>query len=198
MRRPYQMLFPLLSLFIVRVDVTDLFPLVLRVKVLRVIDADTVDVRSGSRTLRVRLLKLDAPEKGQPFLDGNGDAGRVAENCAKAVISRARSYQLKLVKQDVYGRFLGELEDVSLRLIQRGCSGIYPYTEFSSLREKFEFLRALSKARRERVGLWNFGGYRQPMLWRKSSKQTARRRYRQSGRRPKTYPLVRRSSHMED
>ena len=193
MARPYQIILPLLSLFIVRVDVTDLFPLLLRVEVVQIIDADTVEVRKGARLFRVRLLKLDAPEKGQAFLDGTGDAGKVAKLCAERVIRKNRFYDLALVKQDIYGRYLGELGEVSLRLVEAGCSGIYPYTTFASKHEKFVFLRALKRARRNSIGLWKHGGFRQPMLWRKFSKRSARQRWHRSGRHRGTYPPGRRS-----
>ncbi len=141
-----------------------------------IIDADTVLVGHGTRRLKVRLLKLDAPEKGQPFSGGRGDAGAVAKACATGVIGEGKVFELRVFRLDIYQRFLGELEDLSLRLVRNGCSGIYPYATFGSKREKGLFLRALSRAKRERVGLWGSGGYRKPVLWRKASRRSARRR----------------------
>ena len=83
MRRPYQILLPLLSLFFVRVDLTDLFPLQLAVKVLKVYDGDTVSVQYGNHIWKVRLAKIDAPEKGQPFLSDKKDAGRWSQQCLR-------------------------------------------------------------------------------------------------------------------
>lgn len=36
-------------------------------KVTRIVDGDTIDVRDGSVTRRVRLLDIDSPEKDQPY-----------------------------------------------------------------------------------------------------------------------------------
>lgn len=83
MRRPYQILMPLLSLFLVRVDLTDLFPLTVPVKVLKVYDGDTILVSHGSYQMKIRLSRIDSPEKGQPFMNGAGDAGAYSGHCLK-------------------------------------------------------------------------------------------------------------------
>lgn len=179
MRRIYQILVPLLSLFLVRVDLTDLFPLSMRVKLLKVYDGDTVLLRTGSYRMKLRFSKIDAPEMGQPILHKNLDAGLLSKKCLEKWVREGDYYELKMESYDIYGRILGDLNGLSLKLIQEGCVTLYPYSKFKNEREKFLYLRALKRAKSQRVGLWDFGGYKQPMLWRKSKKRIVHQRSHQ-------------------
>jgi micrococcal nuclease len=170
MPRLYHLLPPLLSLFLVRVELTEFWPLTQTVRVLKILDADTIEVTRGKHPLRIRLAKIDAPEMGQPFWHGKGDAGASATKCAQQLIKPGQSMQLKIFKQDIYRRLLGDLDDVSFQLVRQGCAGLYPYAEFTSQTEKFRYLKAWQQARREGLGLWQQGGYLQPRLWRKKIK----------------------------
>jgi endonuclease YncB( thermonuclease family) len=174
----YQILLPLLSLFLVRVDLTDLFPLSLSGRVLEVYDGDTLRFRSGSCELRLRLAKIDAPELAQPFLSGRPEAGAVARRCLLSALGRG-DVVARLTGRDRYGRVLGDLDDVSYRLVRRGCATIYPHAVFRSRAEKFRFLRALKRAKASKRGLWRFGGIDQPKQWRRISKRSGYRRSRQ-------------------
>lgn len=173
MLHPYQILVPLLSLFFVRVDLTDLIPLTVPVESLQVLDGDTVVAGKGSYFLRVRLLGIDAPEKGQPFLSGKGDAGVYSTECLKELLLKEAHYNVRIEGFDMYGRILGNVNDVVKRALQEGCAGLYPHARFSSKRERGEHLRIQARAQRERVGVWGRGGYQRPMLWRKLSKRSA-------------------------
>jgi endonuclease YncB( thermonuclease family) len=178
MLRPYQILAPLLSLFLVRVDLTDLWPLTYEVSLLRLIDADTAEVKLGAQKLRIRLSKLDAPEKGQPFYNGQGNAGLFALACAQKVVDKRRKFSLVIYKKDIYGRYLGDLDSLSYQLVKAGCSGLYPHAEFRNQKEKWVFLQALDLSKRQGLGLWARGGYLRPQLWRKRhrfSKRTSHR-----------------------
>jgi micrococcal nuclease len=175
MARTYQILYPLLSLFLVRVDLTDLYPVHVRVKIVRVLDADTVEVRRGNQLWRIRLAKIDAPEKTQRFLDGEGDAGKEARACLLR-LNPDHYRDLKIDGFDMYGRTLGDVGTLSLDLIQQGCVSLYPYGKFSSEKEKFIYLRAMTEAKNRRRGLWSKSGYLLPKKWRSSSKRIAHRR----------------------
>jgi endonuclease YncB( thermonuclease family) len=176
MARTYQILLPLLSLFLVRVDLTDLFALQIPIKVLKIYDGDTILAGHGSYQWRVRFSKIDSPELGQPFLSGSGDAGKVASNCLKKLIKEEGSYLLEVEKHDIYGRVLGDIKGLSLKQIQAGCTTLYPYAQFRSRHEKFIFLRALKKAKAQRQGIWKFGGFKNPGLWRRVKKRNEHRR----------------------
>jgi micrococcal nuclease len=176
MGRPYQILLPLLSLFFVRVDLTDLTALELPVKVLKVMDGDTVLVRHNEMIWKVRLDKLDAPELKQPFLSGRKNAGTHSRDCLVKLLPQETI--LKITGHDLYGRVLGDLGEVSELLVKRGCSSLYPFARFSSQREKYRYLKFYRDARRRGVGIWGLGGIRQPKLWRAISKRSARRQWR--------------------
>lgn len=175
MGRPYQILLPLFSLFLVRVDLTDLYPLYLPVKVLKVYDGDTVLVQYQRHNLRVRLSKIDAPEMGQPFFRG-GDAGAFSKNCLLRFLSVGETKELEIHGMDIYRRTLGDLSGLNLKLIAEGCSGLYPHATFASEKEKYRYLMALQEAKRLKKGIWNLSGYMQPKNWRKIKKRNERRR----------------------
>lgn len=172
MRAFYQILMPLLSIFLVRVDLTDLFPLHLRVELLKIYDGDTVLVKHGSYQWKVRFSKIDSPEKGQLFLRASGiSAGEVSRNCLGMILKKEESLILKIEKEDIYGRILGDINDVSFKLITQGCTTLYPYATFTSEAEKMMFLKAHKKAKASKRGLWQYGGFVQPKHWRKISKR---------------------------
>lgn len=173
MHHPYQILIPLLSLFWVRVDLTDLFPLKLPVQLVEISDGDTLKVRSGGRTLKVRLSKIDAPEMGQPFHGSPMDAGCFSRDCLRKIIPRRGT--LIITGLDMYHRALGDFEGVNLLAVRNGCSGLYPHANFSSVREKTQFLKALIQAKKTRRGVWARGGYVLPKKWRKLSKRSGYR-----------------------
>lgn len=175
---PYQILLPLLGLFLVRVDLTDLVPMRAQVKVLKVYDGDTLLVWRGAGKMKVRLSRIDAPEMGQPFLTKQGDAGKKSKECLLQYLKVGDMAELVIEKQDIYGRMLGDLDHLSLKLVEGGCATLYPHAVFSSVREKRLYLNVLRQARRKGLGLWKWGGYRQPKAWRKFSKRSAHRRWR--------------------
>ena len=175
MGRPYQILLPLFSLFLVRVDLTDLHPLKIPVQVLRIYDGDTLLVKHGNYLQKLRISKIDAPEKRQGFLLVQGDAGLYSQKCLEKWVGQ-KTGSMSLEGYDIYGRMLGDYEEVSLRMIENGCAGLYPYGSFSSRAKKAEYLRGYFSAKRRRVGLWSFGGIRQPKEWRKKNKKSFSKR----------------------
>ncbi len=169
MTLPYQFLIPLLSLFWVRVDLTDLVGLDLAVHIIDIRDGDTLTVNHGNRTLKVRLSKIDAPELDQNFHQSDKNAGIVSRNCLRRLTPEKAL--LTIEGFDVYHRVLGDVEGLNLRAVKNGCTGLYPHAVFASVTEKMIYLRALSKARKERRGVWAFRGYQLPKKWRKISKR---------------------------
>lgn len=171
MWRTYQFFIPLLSLFLNRVDLTDLYPLSFQVKLLKVLDADTVVVKFSNQILKVRFSKIDAPELGQPFWHGRGDAGLEALKCAERVIGSKKYFHLNVFGQDMYRRILGDLDNLSYEFINHGCTSLYEYSKFFSRKEKGDYLRSLERAKTHRIGIWKRGGYLRPNLWRKKKKK---------------------------
>jgi endonuclease YncB( thermonuclease family) len=171
----YQILIPLLSLFLVRVDLTDLVPVKIPVKLIKIYDGDSILVSKGNYFFKIRLSKIDAPEMGQPLLFGKKDAGQESKNCLQKLLMGKTHLILSIYGHDMYGRILGDLDGINLRMIENGCASIYPYAVFDSKKEKFDFLKAQMRARQLKKGLWSQGGYMLPKNWRKFSKQTLRR-----------------------
>jgi endonuclease YncB( thermonuclease family) len=178
MARPYQILIPLLSLFLVRVDLTDLHPLKIPVRLLRVYDGDTVLLGHQHYRFKLRFSKIDSPELKQPFIGKSESAGEFSKKCLQSILQTQSKFFLRLEGFDLYGRILGDLNNLSLRLIEMGCTTLYPHAQFASKHEKFTYLRALKNAKAQRVGLWQYGGFVQPKIWRKLSKRGAVRRWR--------------------
>lgn len=176
MGHPYQFLLPLLSLFWVRVDLTDLIPLELRVQIVDIRDGDTLTVRSGRRSMQVRLSKIDAPELKQKFHQSQIDAGIVSRNCLRKLASEEGI--LRIEGHDIYHRILGDVDGLNFRIVENGCAGLYPHAVFSSVKEKWRYLRALKEAKKNRRGVWVHGGYMVPKKWRKISKRNGHRQWR--------------------
>jgi endonuclease YncB( thermonuclease family) len=195
MVHPYQILLPLLSLFLVRVDLTDLYPLKLHVQVIDIHDGDTLTVQVRRLPIKVRLSRIDAPEMKQPFHFSATDAGKFSRNCLKKFTPQMGT--LTIFGFDMYHRSLGDYEGVNLKAVAAGCAGIYPHAGFSSVREKNIFLKALIRAKKERRGVWARGGYILPKKWRKISKRNGYRSWHSRGHSPKTYRPGRKFSRTE-
>jgi endonuclease YncB( thermonuclease family) len=173
MGRPYQILYPLFSLFLVRVDLTDLQAVRMKVEILKVYDGDTVLVKRGFFQSKVRLTKIDAPEKTQNFLSGQKGAGELSKKCLVQMLGPRA--ELRIDGFDIYDRILGDLDGVSFKLVEKGCVSLYPHAKFENSQEKYLYLRALVKAKRLKRGLWAFGGIEQPKAWRKKNKSFRKR-----------------------
>lgn len=120
-----------------------------RVFVGRVIDGDTIEIEGGKR---VRLLGIDAPEKGQ-FLYNES-----TEWLTSKIEGREVKLEADEEKRDKYGRllkyvFLGN-EFINLELVKQGYAKalIIPPNE----RYAEQILEAEEKAREKKIGIWKF------------------------------------------
>ncbi len=107
---------------------------------------------------KVRLLRIDAPEKHQPY--GN----RAKQELSAKVFGKEVHVVSK--GQNKYGRTLGVVEiegrDVNLEMVKEGLAWSYrskPYAE------------AEQEARKAKVGLWTDPNPIPPWEWRKRSKR---------------------------
>lgn len=132
------------------------------VRVLRVVDGDTVVVREGRRVFKVRVLGVDAPELGrdgrraEPFAD---EAARFTRDA----LERGWRVDLQIAgdRVDDYGRTLGFLRvqppppgrpfDLSEELLRRGLATAFRKYEYPG---KARFLGLEAEARRAGRGLW--------------------------------------------
>jgi endonuclease YncB( thermonuclease family) len=142
------------------------------VQILKVYDGDTLLIKNGNWKQKVRLSRIDAPEKDQAYLSGKKGAGVLAKRCLEQLVQQEG--ELTIEGFDCYGRLLGDLNHVSLQLVERGCVSLYPYAQFRSVAEKYVYLKSYLKARQMKRGLWAYGGMIQPKAWRKKNKTRKR------------------------
>jgi endonuclease YncB( thermonuclease family) len=141
-------------------------------KVVAIHDGDTLSVRVGSDTERVRLAQIDAPERGQPW-------GRRAKE-ALGRLAAGRDARLVVVDRDDYGRpvadlYVGELF-VNEALVRGGDAWAYPrYVRHPQI------LAAEDEARRDGRGLWRLPAAEREPPWEWRRAHRGERRERGSG-----------------
>ena len=126
-------------------------------RVVKVHDGDTVTVLAGGVERRVRLVGIDAPERGQP----HGSAAR------RGLAARVGGRVVQVIERgtDSYGRTLGRVlvagEDANAAQVRDGFAWVY---------RRFENDPALiaqeAEARAARRGLWRDPEPLPPWVWR--------------------------------
>jgi len=131
--------------------------------VVRVIDGDTVDVRLGGRTERVRLIGVDTPEsvaQDRPVQC----FGKEASAATADLLPAGTEVRLERdeVSRDRYGRLLAYVwrrdDDllVNLALVEGGFADAVSYGDNEAI---FDLLSAAeSAARADGIGLWSACG----------------------------------------
>ena len=150
---------------------------ILEGSVVAVHDGDTLSVRLGAATERVRLAQIDAPERGQPW-------GRRAQQALFGLAAR-RTARLVVVDRDSYGRivadlYVGELF-VNEALVRSGDAWAYP----RYLRSP-QILEAEDEARREGRGLWRLpaADREAPWEWRRAHRRKGSEHRTKAGQLP--------------
>lgn len=143
-------------------------------RVARVIDADTYEVISDARRLRVRLTGADAPEVGQPF-------GAQATDSVRALLPVGQRVTLVRAGTDLFGRTLGRVwlldgRRLDSMLVGRGWAWSYAGTAYGAGPWQAQQVAALGARR----GLWRCADRWPPVpphVWRTLSARN-RLRYR--------------------
>jgi len=135
-------------------------------RVVRVADGDTITILDATNTQnKVRLNKIDAPEKSQAF----GEVSR--KHLASMVASK--NVQVEWTKKDKYGRILGDISigttNVNLRMVQDGLAW-----HFKAFDNTKEFAQAEIEAREKKIGLWKDANPIPPWEFRKAKKEGVR------------------------
>lgn len=159
-----------------RVDFSDIMPVLEKVKVLKVLDGDTLEIKLFSRVERLRLTPIDAPEKSQYSLIGHHPAGSLSSMALRKMIESEKEWIVSVEGRDIYGRFLGDLKNhqgqsLSLKLLQEGWVSLYPFARFKTISERDFYLFELNRAQELKKGLWKWGGYERPYSYRKKSRK---------------------------
>jgi len=131
--------------------------------VTRIIDGDTLVVKTKGRSVRVRLYGVDSPENGQPY-------GEEATKCLSDIVSAGRVW-VESEKVDRYKRQIGNLSTddgtlVNQELVKRGCA--WWYRRYATEDRILEL--AEKDARQARRGLWTKKKPVPPWEWRKGAR----------------------------
>ena len=135
----------------------------LKGRVVKVSDGDTITVLDAANVQhKIRLDKIDAPEKSQPF----GDASR--KHLAAFVVGK--DVEIEWAKKDKYGRILGTVWvmipvriDVNLQMVKDGF--VWHYKQFDNTQS---YAAAETAAREVKRGLWKDPAPIPPFMFRKA------------------------------
>ena len=132
--------------------------------VISVTDADTVVVRTESKTVKVRLLHIDAPEPGQAY------SARARQALTEMI--KGREVEIVGSKKDFFKRTLGEIrldgKPINLELVKLGWA--WAYVEF---KPPMEYMQAEAEARQAKLGLWADREPTPPWEYRKNRRSRA-------------------------
>ena len=173
----YLYLIALLSLFLNRVDLTNVAPLEYEVHVSEVLDGDTIEFYpiNGGKKEKLRIAKIDAPELGQRTILKDYDAGLFSKRCLKNELKNRSKIRVSLDGRDMYGRWLGDLKmdgkNLSAFLVQKGCVGIYPFATFKNWQERDQYISWYEGSKEHFMGIWKWGGYMRPYHFRRAHKK---------------------------
>ncbi len=137
------------------------------VRVLEVLDGDTVIVEISNKKERIRLKNIDAPELGQMAIGDKGcvDIGEYSKQYLKSRLEQ------KLIKldwkiRDRYKRILGEItlkrKNINLELVEEGLAVIYWFNTFDSKSKAITYNEAIKFAKDNLIGIWGIGDFYDP------------------------------------
>jgi endonuclease YncB( thermonuclease family) len=127
-------------------------PILFEGRVVGVEDGDTITILDSSNANhRIRLLGIDAPEKGQAF------GSRSGEYLSQLVFSKVVTIEWS--KHDRYGRIVGKVilgsQDICLEQIRTGMAWHYKYYQDDQTPDDRQlYADAENAARATKSGLW--------------------------------------------
>jgi micrococcal nuclease len=147
------------------------FPaLAVQFKVTRVLDGDTIKVRSASGEMTIRLVGIDAPEvshkkrePGQPF------SQQATQHLAGLVLNK--TVDIKEYGYDRYGRVLGVVslagKNINTEMLEAGFLEVYRGDPAPG-QDLGPYWKAEVKAKATKTGMWVQGlDYVSPREWRR-------------------------------
>lgn len=155
-----------------------------RATVLEVVDGDTVLLRLRGEERPVRLIGIDAPEKGHPSRPVEFFGTEAADLLSSLCAGRTVLLESDREDSDRYGRLLRYLvlpppdgRRINLELVRRGAARVVTGFPFS---RKEEFLRAQRQAMQEGAGIWSDNGMAE-VRWLAANRPDPVRVYRAGG-----------------
>ena len=130
----------------------------------KVVDGDTLEIRSSHGKDRIRLWGVDSPEVGQTF-------GAEAKAHLEAIIA-GRRIAVESKTDDRYGRIVAVLyageTNVNEEMIRRGAAWVYDTYCTESVCKYWRDIE--DQARYAKKGLWLFRSSEAPWRWRREHK----------------------------
>lgn len=132
-------------------------------KAVRILDGDTFELLTSSKQLlKIRLLDIDAPEKGQDY--GNQSKKRLGE------LIFQKNVEVLYSQTDRNGRILGTIFvdnlQINLQMVKDGLA--WHFLKYS---HKKEFADAEKKARLLKIGLWQGFSPIEPWIFRQNMRK---------------------------
>lgn len=133
-------------------------------KIVRVSDGDTVSILDDmdKAVFKIRLAGIDAPESKQAF------GQKSKQHLSGLIFGKVVSVRFKAV--DSYGRIIGKIiyaeQDINLKMLQSGLAWHYRYFD-----DNDDYAKAESKAKEQKIGLWQDTNPVPPWDWRKLEKE---------------------------
>ena len=132
-------------------------------RVIKVIDGDTIWVKTGNKHIKIRLSYIDAPELKQPH-------GVRSKNFLTNLVLD-KSVQINTSKKDRYNRHLGEVYIhnvkesifVNAKMLKSGNAWIYLTYRDNSYLQNLE-----NHAKIKKIGLWSERAPIEPWVYRRS------------------------------
>ena len=132
-------------------------------RVVKVSDGDTITVLDSTNTQhKVRLNRIDAPEKGQAF-------GQVSRKYLAGMVTNG-TVKVEWKKKDKYGRILGIVyssdgKETNLEMLKAGLAWHYKHFDNTE-----SYSQAEKDAKEKKVGLWADKNPIEPWNFRKTKK----------------------------
>lgn len=133
-------------------------------RIVSIADGDTLTVLRGRQRVKVRLVEIDAPERGQPFGGRSTESLRMlcADGTARVVVTGEDQYQRTL------GRVWCGGVDINVEQVRRGMAWVY---------DQYVMDRGLyavqAAARADGEGLWAEPAPVPPWMWRRGMRSVA-------------------------
>ncbi|MCI5130875.1 MAG: thermonuclease family protein [Candidatus Electrothrix sp. EH2] len=131
----------------------------------KVLDGDTLHVKQGKKTVKVRLYGVDCPESRQKY-------GNQATEFARKLLL-GKKVRVETLHTDQYGRTVGLVsigrKMLNRELVRAGYAWVYPaYCKKQPLCRELSQLE--ERAKKKKVGLWRDKRPTPPWEWRKKSR----------------------------